>query len=270
MPRGVYIRTIECNRVHSGKKRSEETKEKIRKTLTGKMCGEKNGNYQGGKEVSCSCGCGRKKYVCPSELKMYKEHFYSIECHGKWDSQNKVGEKASGYKCGEKEVICDSCGEVIKRLPCYIKKHNFCNRKCQHTWQSENMSGEKSPLFGKCKSEESKRKNREWHKENPRKGEENPNWRGGTSFENYPPEFNDRLREQTRKRDNYKCQLCGCLEIECDTLLSIHHIDYDKKNNNLKNLVSLCRGCHSKTNSKEKREYYIKYFTSLLSKIYEK
>ena len=29
--------------------------------------------------------------------------------------------------------------------------------------------------------------------------------------------------------------------------LQVHHIDYNKKNNNESNLISLCNGCHGKT-----------------------
>ena len=37
-----------------------------------------------------------------------------------------------------------------------------------------------------------------------------------------------------------------------------NHIDYDKKNCNSDNLITLCRSCHRKTNFN--RENWIKYF----------
>ena len=40
----------------------------------------------------------------------------------------------------------------------------------------------------------------------------------------------------------------------------IHHIDYDKINNNIINLISLCKECHSKTNSN--REFWRNYYTN--------
>jgi hypothetical protein len=40
--------------------------------------------------------------------------------------------------------------------------------------------------------------------------------------------------------------------------LQIHHIDYNKKNNNLNNLISLCLSCHTKTGFN--RSYWEKYF----------
>jgi hypothetical protein len=84
------------------------------------------------------------------------------------------------------------------------------------------------------------------------------NWRGGISFEPYPYDFTNELRELIRKRDNYKCQICGCPQEECLRKLSVHHIDYDKKNLNPDNLISLCIKCHIKTNYN--REHYIVLF----------
>jgi len=87
-------------------------------------------------------------------------------------------------------------------------------------------------------------------------GKNNPNWRGGTSFEPYSYEFNKLLKGQIRKRDNFSCQVCGRKEEDLKNTLNVHHIDYDKKNNDSNNLISLCRKCNSLVNGK--REYRIK------------
>jgi len=79
-------------------------------------------------------------------------------------------------------------------------------------------------------------------------GEKHPNWRGGISFEPYGKEFNKALKEQIRKRDDYQCQECGYFQKDLIYKLPVHHIDYDKKNNDPINLISLCKSCHSKTN----------------------
>jgi transposase-like protein/predicted DNA-binding protein YlxM (UPF0122 family) len=53
------------------------------------------------------------------------------------------------------------------------------------------------------------------------------------------------LYEQIKKRDNYTCQLkerCDSLE---DIKLVIHHIDFNNKNNDTGNLITLCNLCHS-------------------------
>jgi 5-methylcytosine-specific restriction endonuclease McrA len=93
-----------------------------------------------------------------------------------------------------------------------------------------------------------------------RSGEKHWNWQGGKSFEPYPLGWNRTYKEQIRYRDRYRCQLCGVPEIECGQKLSVHHIDYNKKNIQVDNLISLCRSCHTKTSCN--KEYYLNYFTS--------
>ena len=109
------------------------------------------------------------------------------------------------------------------------------------------------PRYGKKTTEETKKKMSLSH--------------GGTGipYENneYGSEFDSSLKEKVRFKDSYKCQICGCSQVENARQLSIHHIDYNKKNNNINNLVSLCISCHTKTSYD--REYWKEYFI----KIYE-
>lgn len=90
------------------------------------------------------------------------------------------------------------------------------------------------------------------------KRELNPAWLGGKSFEEYGGEFTEELKEEIRRRDNFICQECGFTQEGLGYTLSIHHIDYNKKNNNPNNLISLCRSCHQQTNFR--REDWIDYF----------
>ena len=92
--------------------------------------------------------------------------------------------------------------------------------------------------------------------------ENNPNWQGGIGKLPYPYEFNNVLKEKIRKRDNYKCQLCGCLEVECNRKLDVHHIDYDKENCKENNLISLCNRCNILVNFD--RDYYYAYFMYIM------
>lgn len=92
------------------------------------------------------------------------------------------------------------------------------------------------------------------------KGEKHWNWQGGKSFEPYGLEFNEDLKEVVRNRDRRKCFLCEKTELESGRKLDCHHIDYDKQNNDPKNLISLCQKCHMKTNYN--RKYWINYFLS--------
>lgn len=87
-------------------------------------------------------------------------------------------------------------------------------------------------------------------------GKNSSNWQGGKSFEPYGIEFNDKLKEQIRERDNYTCQECGIVQL--DYKLNVHHMDYNKQNNNSDNLISLCNSCHSQTNFS--RDDWMEYF----------
>ncbi|GAI03944.1 unnamed protein product, partial [marine sediment metagenome] len=59
-----------------------------------------------------------------------------------------------------------------------------------------------------------------------------------------------------RKRDGYICQVCGVSQ--GFPALAIHHIDYNKHNNNPNNLITLCQSCNNKAN--HNRDYWTEYF----------
>lgn len=79
-------------------------------------------------------------------------------------------------------------------------------------------------------------------------GENSPTWLGGKSFEPYPMEWTNALKQSIRKRDNFCCRACGKPEDENGQRLCIHHVDYNKENLHHSNLVSVCKSCHGKTN----------------------
>ena len=78
--------------------------------------------------------------------------------------------------------------------------------------------------------------------------EKHPNWIDGRSFEPYSLEFNKQLKRQIRKRDKFTCQECGMTQDKLGYTLHVHHINYDKKDNSMNNLISLCHQCHCQTN----------------------
>lgn len=78
-------------------------------------------------------------------------------------------------------------------------------------------------------------------------GDKNPAWQGGISFEPYHYKFNKEVKLRILERNNFTCQLCSEYS-KYVKRLHVHHIDYDKKNTNKDNLITLCHSCHSKTN----------------------
>lgn len=90
-------------------------------------------------------------------------------------------------------------------------------------------------------------KNGRWGKGYLVEGDKNGRWLGGISFVAYPKEFSKELKNFIRKRDDFVCRLCNKTQKQNRKRLDIHHIDYNKKNNNPNNLISLCRKCHALT-----------------------
>ena len=73
------------------------------------------------------------------------------------------------------------------------------------------------------------------------KGEKSYLWKGGISKEPYSFDFDNELKMLIRTRDDFRCQICFNRGID------VHHIDYNKKNSDPNNLITLCRSCHMKT-----------------------
>lgn len=167
----------------------------------------------------------RTKHYCLDCKKEISDKINAKRC----SSCAKKGELHPSYKDGQTLIqhYCKDCGQPIT---CKAKRCPSCATKIQL----------KNPI-------------------------NHPNWQGGKSFESYPLGWNKTFKEQIRYRDEYKCQLCDCHEVECNRKLHVHHIDYDKKNLNINNLIALCQSCHMKTNFN--REYWRAYFISIMEKI---
>ena len=90
-------------------------------------------------------------------------------------------------------------------------------------------------------------------------------WNNGSSFEPYSSEFNKPLKQSILERDNYTCQCPDCEHKS--NILNIHHIDYNKKNSKSENLITLCNSCHTKTNGKNNRKYFIEFYQNIIINI---
>ena len=152
-------------------------------------------------------------------------------------SKSQKGEKANNYIDGRtlKKYFCIDCDTTVHyHTACYNQGRCLsCSVKEKHKIGIINVSGKN-----------------------------NPNWKNGLSFSAYPSEFNNELKVKIRKRDNYTCQKCNITEEEhlivygCN--LSVHHIDYNKKNCKEENLITLCSECNLRANFN--RDYWEKYF----------
>ena len=133
--------------------------------------------------------------------------------------------------------------------------------RCKECYKKFNM-GANHTSYGKKQTKERLEENRiattkkwqdpEWREKvlrariGTQAGEKSSNWKGGISFEPYGLTWKNSLKREVRKRDGYKCQICGVPQQECFRQLDVHHIDCNKKNCKVENLISLCLQCHQK------------------------
>lgn len=76
------------------------------------------------------------------------------------------------------------------------------------------------------------------------KGSNNPAWKDGISIKERSEEFSSELKKMIKDKYRWKCSRCG--KHRKDVILHIHHIDQNKKNNNINNLIPLCILCHTR------------------------
>lgn len=193
-----------------------------------RLLGKNNPNYNGGKNISCVI-CGKDIYVKPCQLKRRKT--CSKKCMAIYYSHSKCGENSPTWK-GKITKICPICKNSFQ-LSKWEEKRIYCSIKCKGIALS-------------CKNA--------------------PNWKGGTSLLPYAPTFNKYLKMSILKRDNFICQSCGITKEEELKIhgrkLAIHHIDYNKQNCSLENLITTCCTCNSKANYNI--EYWISYFKGII------
>ncbi len=172
-------------------------------------------------------GCTLKKYYCmdcKKEIHWTTTLYGTKRCLKCSNSKEHNGNYKHG-KCFNNR--CLDCGKII----------SYYNKRCM-----------------KCNSIQTSLR---------QQGSKNSFWKDGSSTIEYPVEWTKRYKEKIRERDDFTCQECGKKQEECKRKLHVHHIDYDKKNLDPKNLTSLCHRCHAKANGN--REYWEKHFKAIVS-----
>jgi len=208
---------------------------KIRKSPDFK--GNKNPNFKDGKTMD-------KYYckVCKKKISLKSALYGSSLCRSCVMKKRMENPKNNPNWKGGTKYFPHYCRLCNQKISYFSWKHGKGRCKpCFNKYIKESgiLMGKNNPMYGMT-------------------GDKCIHWQGGKSFEPYSKEFTNNLKERIRFRDGYKCQECGVPQKECIGRLHIHHIDYDKKNSNEDNLISLCRSCHTKTNfgRKEWTEHY--------------
>ena len=190
--------------------------------------GAKNPHWGGGKVKRVCENCGTEFPVAPSDIKNGRGRFCSTKCMGKWYSQYRRGENHPGWKGGEAMRICEQCGVEFPVKHSKVKSGGgkFCSPQCYGKWQSEHQ-----------------------------KGENNPAWKNGASFEPYCHKFNEDFKEYIRDKFRRVCFLCPKTEEENGQRLSVHHVNGNKNcgcdDDETCQFVPLCVSCHGKMLSKK-------------------
>lgn len=154
------------------------------------------------------------------------------------------------------KIVCEECGKVFDKKPSQIKiindkgQKHYCSKECQYKGMNKkiecickecNSTIFKTPKeidnsksgFVFCNKSCSAKYNNSL-----RKKENNPNWKGG--------KFS--YRKRSFEHYDEKCTICGFDKINA---LEIHHIDKNKDNSELDNLIVVCANCHRLIHSDE-------------------
>jgi len=94
-------------------------------------------------------------------------------------------------------------------------------------------------------------------------GENHPNWKGGISCEPYCEIWLDKeYKEDLKARDSHQCQNPDCRGTS--GRICLHHIDYNKKNCDPFNIITLCNSCNSRANFN--RNYWRKFYKGIIKR----
>lgn len=136
----------------------------------------------------------------------------------------------------------DNCETKLE----YICSFGHKNRTSWHSWNS----GNRCPTCAYIN----------------KSGPKHYNWQGGKSFELYCSAWKDEdYKSAIRKRDGDKC-----LNPRCNSKnpkdLTIHHINYRKKDCKPTNLITLCRSCNASANFD--REWHKSWYKAIIYRRY--
>ena len=199
-----------------------KTKPGLVKQGGGRFCSHTCRGLAGRNRVIRTCQtCGKEFEVTPSQTRRGRGKFCSRECA----IEGKRGDKCSRWNGNTVVVACPVCGRSFESRRDKIEqgKGIYCSRQCASF---------------------------------AHRGPGNPMWNGGSSFEPYPPTFNEQFRQAIRERDHHICAICRLFG------KMVHHINYVKDDTTPENCVTLCNSCHSVTNGN--REYWEQELSGLL------
>lgn len=165
--------------------------------------------------------------ICGKEFKHYGERVVcSKKCLAEYMSQQRLNENNPTWIENKEKAICKKCGKEFEYTRRNLHKGQmpvFCSLNCSRN------NGNNKEIVDNIMLD---------HK--------------------YARGFNKALKNEIKERDGNQCVMCSS-----EDNLNVHHIDYNKKNNEENNLITLCEKCHNITNFN--REFWTQVFIGLSS-----
>lgn len=174
-------------------------------------------------------------------------------------------------------TYCKDCNKIITSnskycQKCYLLKHNPAHNLKSVLKMAHHKEKHYLWIGGKPKCQDCGKQLARYDAKRCRKcakqGKLHSNYIDGRTGRPYPTEFNNKLKDEIRERDNYTCQgeNCGMTEEEhiivYGRCLEVHHIDYNKQNCVKTNLITTCKQCNIRAN--KNRDYWEEYYTKKL------
>jgi len=144
------------------------------------------------------------------------------------------------------KILCEVCNKSFKRKLSQVRyfKHHYCSKSCHYKARKLGIYTKcancQKPIYKAMRAvRASKNKKFFCGKKcsNIVLGQiqsraNHPNWTTGKAS-----------YKAVMKRSSLKCECVRCGRND-KRILSVHHIDHNRQNNNLRNLVWMCRNCH--------------------------
>lgn len=195
-------------------------------------------------------------------VNMYRAYWYDengkyhSEPWARWAWELNFGEVPDGYRIGYKDgnskndtienIIAQSPGEFGRKMSVLEKGKKF-SEKHKKAISNGRLGMKLSEEHRKHIGDANRKKWASGFFDTIHKGKYNKHWRGGIE-KGYTYDF-ESLRVFVRDRDNYMCQICG-KHLHKTRDSHVHHIDGNKKHNEMDNLILLCTSCHGKVHAK--------------------
>ena len=230
--------------------------------------------------IQCECPCGQE-FEEFDKWGRKRRFIYGHQFRGKKHSPETIQKISIAHK---KENLSDetiknmSIGQTGKKLspktkqlisiatsgennPFFGKHHSPKTKQLMSENRKGKYCGEEHPNYGKTFSDATRQRMSKDRK-GKQCGENNPSWKGGISKEPYCQEWTPWLKEEIKERDNFRCQNPDCSHKSNN--LIVHHINYNKKNCSVDNLITLCNSCNGRANIN--REYWQEFYNNIINK----